>query len=300
MAQPARYLFDLDFSAPPEPEIEEVVEDIIEEEEPPEPTITVAEHEQLIETIRQQAYEQGLEEGRQEREQSATEKNNELQKTILDEIAMIYTEVGVLMARLEKDASTLAFRFASRFAQKLVDQEPKAEIQALLNQILAPLRKSPHLTIRVHSDLAQDIKASTKKQMKELGFKGNLMVRGDDMIAPGDCEVEWNDGGIGRNMRDAIQHAETLLEQHFATVPEEEIPEEEDTKAEDEKEEQTDTEAPTDQTDNTADPSGEPSEHSETNDLSPDSPDQQQQNNAAPHDDSQQRTQPDQAQGEPL
>lgn len=316
MAQPARYLFDLDFSAPPEPEIEEVVEEIIEEEEPPEPTITVAEHEQLIETIRQQAYEQGLEEGRQEREQSATEKNIELQKTILDEIAMIYTEVGVLMARLEKDASTLAFRFASRFAQKLVDQEPKAEIQALLNQILAPLRKSPHLTIRVHSDLAQDIKASTKKQMKELGFKGNLMVRGDDMIAPGDCEVEWNDGGIGRNMRDAIQHAETLLEQHFATVPEEEIPEAEDTEAEDtetEDEEQTDAETPMDQADDTAEPSGkhtEPSpseqsdtqttEPSQTSHLSPDSPDQQQQNNAAPHDDSQQLSQPNQAQGEPL
>jgi flagellar assembly protein FliH len=228
MAQPARYLFDLDFSAPPEPEIEEVVEEEIIEEEPPEPMITVAEHEALIETIRQQAYEQGLAEGREEREQSATEQSVALQKSILDEIAMVYTEVGTLLSRLERDASRLAFTFASRFAEKLVAQEPKAEVQALLNQILAPLRKSPHLIIRIHSSLADEIKQSTEDQMKELGFKGSLMVTGDDAVAPGDCEVEWNDGGIGRNMRAAIHHAEELLEQHFAHIPEEEAEDEND------------------------------------------------------------------------
>lgn len=222
MAQPARYLFDLNFSAPPEPEIEEVVEEEIIEEEPPEPMITVAEHEALIETIRQQAYEQGLADGRQEREQNAAEKSAELQKSILDEIAMVYTEVGTLLARLERDASHLAFAFASSFAQKLVAQEPKAEIQALLNQILAPLRKSPHLIIRVHSSLADEIRQTTQDQMKELGFEGSLMITEDDAVAPGDCEVEWNDGGIGRNMRAAMHHAEELLDQHFAHIPQDE------------------------------------------------------------------------------
>jgi len=43
MAQAARYLFDLDFSAPPEPEIESHIEEI-----PPEPMITVAEHEAIL------------------------------------------------------------------------------------------------------------------------------------------------------------------------------------------------------------------------------------------------------------
>ncbi len=228
MAQPARYLFDLDFSAPSEPEVEEVVEEEIIEEEPPEPMITVAEHELLIETIRQQAYEQGLAEGREEREQSAAEQSVALQKSILDEIAMVYTEVGTLLSRLERDASHLAFSFASRFAEKLVAQEPKSEIQALLNQILAPLRKSPHLIIRIHSSLADEIRQSTEDQMKELGFKGSLMIVGDDTIAPGDCEVEWNDGGIGRNMRAAVHHAKELLEQHFAHIPQEETEEEDD------------------------------------------------------------------------
>lgn len=227
MQQAARYLFDLDFAAPAEPEIEEEIEEI-----PPEPMITVAEHERLLAAAVAAARAEGEAAARDERERLASEETLRLQQSMLDEIAMIYTEVGTLLQRLEKDASNLAFAFASRFAERLVAQEPKTEILALLHQILAPLRKTPHISIRLNDAVADDIKEMVDQQMAALGFEGKLTIIPDDTIMAGDCEVEWADGGIGRNLRSAIRQVEQLLDDHFAHVPDsdEHDAEEEETK----------------------------------------------------------------------
>nr|WP_321460686.1 FliH/SctL family protein [uncultured Cohaesibacter sp.] len=214
MSQAARYLFDLDFAAPPEPEVEELIEEI-----PPEPMITVAEHERLLAQAKAQAFAEGEKKANENREQLASEQNVALQQQLIEEISMVYAEVGLLMQRLERDASQLAFAFASRFAERLVAQEPKGEIMALLNQILAPLRKTPHISIRLNDAVADDIKTAVDQQMSELGFTGNLTILPDPVVMPGDCEVEWVDGGIGRNLRTAIRQVEQLLEDHFAHVP---------------------------------------------------------------------------------
>ncbi|WP_319413013.1 FliH/SctL family protein [uncultured Cohaesibacter sp.] len=214
MSQAARYLFDLDFAAPPEPEVEELIEEI-----PPEPMITVAEHERLLAQAKAEAFAEGEKKATENREHLASEQNVALQKQLIEEISMVYAEVGLLMQRLERDASQLAFAFASRFAERLVAQEPKGEIMALLNQILAPLRKTPHISIRLNDAVADDIKTAVDQQMSELGFTGNLTILPDPVVMPGDCEVEWVDGGIGRNLRTAIRQVEQLLEDHFAHVP---------------------------------------------------------------------------------
>ena len=227
MSQAARYLFDLDFSAPQEPEVEEQIEEI-----PPEPMITVAEHERLLAEAKEQAFALGEAKAIEDRERLASEQSVALEKQIIEEISMIYTEVGILMQRLERDASNLAFAFASRFAEKLVAQEPKGEIMALLNQILAPLRKTPHISIRLNDTVADDIKAAVDQQMEELGFTGTLTILPDSVVMPGDCEVEWVDGGIGRNLRSAVRQVEKLLEDHFANVPEDPSADEDEDEAE--------------------------------------------------------------------
>ena len=214
MQQAARYLFDLDFAAPPEPEIEEEIEEI-----PPEPMITVAEHERLLAEAIAKAHAAGETQAREDRTLLASEETLRLQKTILDDLAMIYTEVGVLLGRLEKDACNLAFAFASKFAERLVAQEPKVEVQALLGQILSPLRKTPHISIRLSDSIADEIRQAVDEQMATLGFEGKLTILADPAVMPGDCEVEWADGGIGRNLRSAIRQMEQLLDDHFAHIP---------------------------------------------------------------------------------
>ena len=238
MAQTARYLFDLDFAAPPEPEVEEFVEEI-----PPEPMITVAEHEQLLQQARQESFAQGEQKARDDRELLANEEKQKLQQTILNDVGMIYTEVGLLLERLEKDASQLAFAFASRFAEKLVAQEPKTEILALLHQILAPLRQTPHISIRLNDAVAEEIKTEIDEQMNALGFEGKITILPDPVVMPGDCEVEWQDGGIGRNLRAAVRQAEKLLDDHFAHVPDEADDETDDEQVGDEDQSNLETEA---------------------------------------------------------
>ena len=214
MAQAARFLFDLDFSAPPEPEVTEVVE-----ETPSEPMITVAEHERILADAVARARADAAANALDEHERNIREQCLVQQKAMLDEVGMVYTEVGTLMERLERDATNLAFAFASRFAERLVAQEPKNEILALLHEILAPLRKTPHISIRLNDAIADEIKEAVDQQMEEMGFEGKITIIPDTVIQPGDCEVEWEDGGIGRNLRSAIRQVEQLIEDHFANVP---------------------------------------------------------------------------------
>lgn len=217
MVHAARYLFDLDFSAPPEPIIEEEVEVA-----PPEPTITVAEHERLLAKAEKKAFEKGKKEAMDNREQLAIEKSTALQGQLIEEISMIYTEVGHLMKRIERDASKLSLAFASQFASRLVAREPEVEVMGLLNQLLAPLRQIPHITIRLNEEIADKVRAIVDQQMQELGFEGTLNILPDPAIMPGDCEVEWADGGISRNLKAAIHQAEELLDEHFGAVPNDE------------------------------------------------------------------------------
>ena len=62
---------------------------------------------------------------------------------------------------------------------------------------------------------------------KSWALPANWTIIADPTIMAGDCEVEWADGGIGRNLRSAIRQVDQLLEDHFAHVPESDDEEEE-------------------------------------------------------------------------
>jgi flagellar assembly protein FliH len=58
---------------------------------------------------------------------------------------------------------------------------------------------TPLVTVRI----ATDIHGTAKEQIEEIaragGFDGRLAVISDDNLAPGDCRVEWADGGVIRD-----------------------------------------------------------------------------------------------------
>ncbi|MES0811635.1 FliH/SctL family protein [Roseibium sp. SCPC15] len=194
MNNPSKFLFNIDFSEPEEPEV-------VAPPEPEIPMIPVADHERLLADARKQA----LEEGRVKALQDLQTK----QETLLTaEVGRLVEAVGQVVQTLddqqasrEQDAISLAFLVARRLCAHLIARQPLAETVALVSECLGPLRKAPHLVIRVAERDIEALKAQVDPIVHEKGFEGRLVLLGEPDIERGDCHIEWADGGIRRDRK---------------------------------------------------------------------------------------------------
>lgn len=188
MAAPARFLFDVDFSAPPEPVAVPVA--------PPEKTITVSEHEAALAEAVRAAREAGRSEGREGAEAKAAGRLADEAGRLAAAAQSILGILDVERRRIETEATRLAETIARKIAGVLIDRQPRELILAILSDAMAPLRKAPHLVIRLAEADADPIREAVMQLATERGFEGRLVVLGEPGMTRGDCRIEWADGGI--------------------------------------------------------------------------------------------------------
>lgn len=192
MTNPSKFLFNMDFSAPAEPEEVAAPEPVI-------PTIPLEEHRRLLEQVKAQAFEEGrvkaLEDLQTKQETLLTAEV----KNLVQATGQVVETIDAGLAAQEQDAVSLAFLVARRLCSHLIGKQPLAETIALVSECLGPLRKAPHLVIRVAEQNVEALKAQIDPIVNEKGFEGRLVILGDPEITDGDCHIEWADGGIKRD-----------------------------------------------------------------------------------------------------
>jgi len=194
MTNPSKFLFNMDFSIPEEPEV-------VAPPEPEIPMIPVTEHETLLEKARAQAFEEG-------RVKALADLQTKQETLLTAEVGRLVDAVGQVLQTLddqqsvrEKDAISLAFLVARRLCAHLIARQPLAETVALVSECLGPLRKAPHLVIRIAEKDVDPLKAQVDPIIHEKGFEGRLVILGEPEISRGDCHIEWADGGIRRDRK---------------------------------------------------------------------------------------------------
>ncbi|MBA4611259.1 flagellar assembly protein FliH [Stappia taiwanensis] len=206
-----RFLFDRNFAAIelPSDEPEEV------EAAPEIPMIPLAEHEARLAAAEQAAYERGRAEVLAARQQTEQGRLADEARHLADEICGLSAQLDRDQARQEKDAVALAFLVARRICGHLIAREPLGEVVALISECLGPLRRAPHLVIRVREgDLAQ-LKAEVEPLVNEKGFEGRVVFLGEPELAAGDCRIEWADGGIVRDRRAIEKQVDQAARRYF-------------------------------------------------------------------------------------
>jgi flagellar assembly protein FliH len=121
----------------------------------------------------------------------------------LERIAQVLQGLAGRLAALERkltdEAVEVAVAVATKLAPALVAREPIAEIAKLASGCIGELRNAPHIAVRVNQDIHAETQELLTKIAAAQGFEGRLIVLGDDTIAPGDCRLEWADGGVVRD-----------------------------------------------------------------------------------------------------
>jgi flagellar assembly protein FliH len=190
MGAPAKFLFDVDFTAGSD-------------RKPAEPMITLAEHGLELAEAEASAHRRGYAEAQ-------TDAKVEADRRMADALASIAANLGeatkalsAIETRLECEAVDVAVAVARKLAPALIAREPFAEIAELAGSCFRELVASPHIAVRINDALYAPAREKLEDIVRAKSFQGRLVVLAEPDIAVGDCRIEWADGGITRDMAGA-------------------------------------------------------------------------------------------------
>ena len=187
MSARAKFMFDVDFAAGSDPARR---------------PIAPAAHEAALAEARAKAYRDGVAAAVVEAEARAAVALERVAAGLAD----LARKLDAIEARLEAEAVEVAVAVARKLAPELIAREPLTEIAALARGCFAQLVTAPHVVVRVNDALHAPAREQVEETARTHGFDGRLVVLGEPEIAPGDCRIEWADGGIVRD-RAAIDAA---------------------------------------------------------------------------------------------
>jgi flagellar assembly protein FliH len=189
----AKYLFDDDFAAGERP------------------TITLVEAERRRADAESQAYRNGFAAGLAQAQNDDARKTTTILGSIADAMERFNTSLAGIETRLETEAVQVAVAVAAKLAPELIAREPLAEISALATESFNHLVKAPHVVVHIGAEIYESAKAKLDEIAQARGFEGRLVAMSDPAMAPGDCRIEWADGGVARDRAATLASIDELV-----------------------------------------------------------------------------------------
>lgn len=180
------------------------------------PTITLVEHERRSADVEAVAHRKGFEAGQQQARQEAAERIAQALTQIGDSMARVNAGLIGVETRLETEAVQVAVAVASKLAPELVAREPLTEIAALATECFRQLVTTPQITVQISADIFDAAKEKLEEIARLRGFDGRLSVQSGTAIAPGDCRIEWADGGVDRDTAATLSAIQDVVSRYVA------------------------------------------------------------------------------------
>jgi flagellar assembly protein FliH len=181
MAAPAKFLFDMDFSAP---------------DKSRERPATPSEIAQKVAAAEARAYRDGYEAGQREAKAESDRRTALALEEIKLGIQNIAARFSGIETRMETEAVEVAVAVARKLCSELIAGEPLAEVTGLVSDCFSHLVATPHLVVRIHDSLYEAARERIERLAKQSGFEGRLVILAEPGIETGDCKIEWADGGV--------------------------------------------------------------------------------------------------------
>jgi len=181
MAAPAKFLFDMDFSAP---------------DKARERPATAAEIAQKVAAAEARAYRDGYDAAQRE----AKAESDRRVALALEEIGVairgIASRFAGIETKMETEAVDVAVAVARKLCSELIAAEPLGEITGLVSECFSHLVSTPHLVVRINEAHYEIARERIERLAKQSGFEGRLVILAEPEITAGDCRIEWADGGV--------------------------------------------------------------------------------------------------------
>lgn len=150
------------------------------------------EHEAALALARAEAFQQGLDQAREECGTALLAAIDALQASMeglgsgLDEIE----------TRLAREASELAISAADLLAARALELDPGTAIGEAIDRALKQVRRGNPIRVRVHPDLVGEIERLVEERQASERRRLSLTVLADAALSPGDACLQWDEGGL--------------------------------------------------------------------------------------------------------
>jgi flagellar assembly protein FliH len=211
-----KFTFDNDFDAPKaaaqkaEPEI--VIEDLPPPPQPP-PSFSEAELEAAVAEARKAALAEGETKGKADAAAQIERQTAAGLTAIAAHFAKIDGEVQAVAGALRETAIELSLSMVRRLFPEFARRHGLEEVTELLGRCLDTLRTEPRFTLRVASGQAETLRTEVDALARSRGFEGRIVVAADEGLKPGDCRIEWSQGGMIRSADEIWKAIEAAIAQ---------------------------------------------------------------------------------------
>jgi len=203
MVKLQKYLFDTDFGTPRIAPVDmgyaedPMMMEMVEEEPAPPPPPTFSEEELTL--AREQAYDQGRQAGHNEAAQSLEQMIGMSLATAAHHLQALGAAQAAEGEAIAKEAAAVAVAIVRKLHPEFARLYGLEEIEAAVLDCLRNLDRTPKVTLKVHPELVDAVKEKIEGLAERAAFDGKLGVLADGSLGPGDCRVEWGDGGAERD-----------------------------------------------------------------------------------------------------
>jgi flagellar assembly protein FliH len=164
-----------------------------------------------IEEARQQGFEDGKATG-------VAEAKAAIDRSVADALTVAgqgLETLGPALVELRAGIEAEALQTVTTIVRKIVPYYAQThgydEVEALLRDCLSAAYDEPRIVVRAHDSVLGSLTDHLDDLTKSSGFNGNLVLFEDQDLAPGDCRVEWADGGAERDIKRVWENIELAI-----------------------------------------------------------------------------------------
>ena len=174
--------------------------------------------EEELNAARQEARAEGREEGVSEAAGETERQMAAALEVIGERLSEIFDNQAKTSAAVAQDAATIAITITRKIFPELNRRHSLGEIGRLVEMSLARVMDEPRLTIHVNDSLRDALSAHIEELRQAKGFEGKIVLLGETYIPPGDCRMEWSEGGTERNTTALWQQIDEIVENNIGTL----------------------------------------------------------------------------------
>lgn len=200
----ARFLFEQDFAQEERDALK-----------PKQPTFTLDD----LEAARAMARAEGVEVGKAAAMASIERKAADALAALGKQLAESGAARDAALARIEAGAMELCAALLRKLFPSMQQRHGLGEIEGLLRDGLRTMADEPRVVVRLNDTLLDGLQPRIDALAKQAGFAGRVVLVGDDMVAVGDCAIEWADGGAERCGDRLWADVDALLRRMAETAP---------------------------------------------------------------------------------
>lgn len=207
MENPKKFLFDKNIFDAPEKE-EEPLPDL----PPPPPVFS----EEELAAAREVAFEQGRQKGAREERESREQFIAANLGTIADSFSRLFAAETLRENIFERESLRLSIQVLDLLFPLLNEKLGPEAAYKTIEKTLSDHRKTKEIIIRTSPGTAAEIETLIKRLREGEHEEALWKVIEDPALSPGDCALEWSDGGAVRDSlraaRDIRRNIESLLD----------------------------------------------------------------------------------------